>query len=29
MGQWKDNYIRYQENGDTELKHCYPYEYKL
>ena len=29
IGKWKDNYIRYQENGDTELKHCYPYEYKL
>jgi broad specificity phosphatase PhoE len=26
IGRYKDKYIRYIENGDTELKHCYPYE---
>ena len=26
IGRYKDQYIRYIENGDTELKHCYPYE---
>ena len=29
LGQFKDNKICYQENGDEDLKHCYPYEYKL
>lgn len=26
IGRYKDKYIRYIENGDTELKHCFPYE---
>jgi len=29
LGQFKDNFIPFIENGDTELKHCYPYEYIL
>ena len=29
IGQFKDNHIGYKENGDEELKHCYPYEFKL
>ena len=29
FGQFKDNHIGYIENGDEELKHCYPYEYIL
>ena len=29
IGQWKDNHIRYIENGDIELKHCHPYASKL
>jgi broad specificity phosphatase PhoE len=29
IGKFKDNYIPYIENGDEELKYCYPYEYKL
>ena len=29
IGQFKDNYIRYKENGDEELKHCYPYQFIL
>ena len=29
FGQFKDNHIAYKENGDEELKHCYPYEYIL
>lgn len=29
FGQFKDNHIGYMENGDEELKHCYPYEYIL
>ena len=29
FGQFKDNHISYIENGDEELKHCYPYEYTL
>jgi len=29
FGQFKDNHIGYQENGDEELKHCYPYEFIL
>ena len=29
FGQFKDNHIPYKENGDEELKHCYPYEFSL
>ena len=29
FGQFKDNHIGYIENGDKELKHCYPYEFIL
>jgi len=29
IGHFKDNHIAYIENGEQELKHCYPYEYKL
>ena len=29
LGQFKDKHISYIENGDAELKHCYPYEYIL
>ena len=29
IGQLKDNKISYLENGDIELKHCYPYKFKL
>lgn len=29
IGQFKDNHIRYIENGEEELKHCHPYEYIL
>ena len=29
FGQFKDNHIGYKENGDEDLKHCYPYEYIL
>ena len=29
IGQFKDNHIGYIENGDEELKHCYPYEFIL
>ena len=29
FGQFKDNHIGYMENGDEDLKHCYPYEYIL
>jgi broad specificity phosphatase PhoE len=29
FGQFKDNHIGYIENGDEELKHCYPYEFVL
>jgi broad specificity phosphatase PhoE len=29
IGKFKDNHIPYIENGDEELKYCYPYEYKL
>ena len=29
LGQFKDNHIGYMENGDEELKHCYPYEFTL
>lgn len=29
IGQLKDNKIRYIENGDIELKYCYPYRFNL
>ena len=29
LPQFKDYHIGYMENGDEELKHCYPYEFKL
>jgi broad specificity phosphatase PhoE len=29
IGQFKDNHIRYTENGEQDLKHCEPYEYRL
>jgi broad specificity phosphatase PhoE len=29
IGQLKDNHIKYIENGEEELKHCYPYLIKL
>jgi broad specificity phosphatase PhoE len=29
FGQFKDNHIGYLENGDEELKHCWPYEFIL
>ena len=29
IGQLKDNHIRYIENGETELKYCFPYLLKL
>ena len=29
LGPIKDKHISYIENGDAELKHCYPYEYIL
>ena len=29
FGQFKDYHIRYMENGDEELKHCYPYIMEL
>ena len=29
IGQFKDNHIGYLENGDSELKHCHPYQYEL
>jgi broad specificity phosphatase PhoE len=29
IGHFKDNYIPLMENGDEELKHCYPYPYIL
>ena len=29
FGQFKDNHIGYIENGEEELKHCYPYEFVL
>ena len=29
FGQFKDNHIGYIENGDSELKHCYPYKFIL
>jgi len=27
LGQFKDNHISYMENGESDLKHCHPYEY--
>ena len=29
IGQFKDKEIRYIDNGQEELKHCYPYEVEL
>ena len=29
IGHFKDNFIPLMENGDEELKHCYPYPYIL
>jgi len=29
LGQFKDNKIRYLENGDEELIHCHPYRFAL
>ena len=29
IGQFKDKEIRYLDNGQEELKHCYPYEVEL
>ena len=29
LGQFKDNHIGYLENGESELKHCHPYEFIL
>ena len=29
IGQMKDNHIKYIENGEEELKHCYPYLIKI
>lgn len=29
IGKMMDNQIRYLDNGDIEMKHCYPYEYTL
>jgi len=29
IGHFKDNHIAYIENGEQELKHCFPYEYRL
>tara|TARA_Y100000768_G_scaffold131128_1_gene97497 strand:- start:389 stop:760 length:372 start_codon:yes stop_codon:yes gene_type:complete len=29
LGQFKDKHIAYQENGEVDLKYCYPYEYVL
>jgi len=29
IGQMKDNHIKYLDNGEEELKHCYPYEMNL
>ena len=29
LGQFKDKKIGYIENGDKELKHCFPYEYQI
>ncbi len=29
LGQFKDNHIGYKENGDEDLKYCYPYKFIL
>ena len=29
IGQLKDKHISYMENGEQDLKHCEPYEYKM
>ena len=29
IGQFKDYHIGYKENGDEELKHCYPYKFQF
>ena len=29
VGQMKDKHIKYIENGEEELKHCYPYLIKI
>ena len=29
IGQFKDNHISYMENGEQDLKHCEPYEYRI
>ena len=29
LGQFKDNHIGYKENGDEDLRYCYPYEFIL
>ena len=29
IGQFKDKHISYMENGEQDLKHCEPYEYRL
>lgn len=29
IGQMKDKHIKYLDNNEEELKHCYPYEFKL
>ena len=29
LGQFKDYHIGYKENGDKDLEHCKPYEFKL
>ena len=29
FGQFKDNHISYMENGEQDLRHCDPYEYKM
>ena len=29
IGQMKDNHIKYLDNGEEELKHCFPYKIKI
>ena len=29
IGQMKDKHIKYLDNGDNELKHCYPYKFEI
>ena len=29
IGQMKDKHIKYLDNGEEELKHCFPYEFKI